>query len=1208
MSQQNDKLAQNVFWISMGLMLTALFVETSVIIDAVNNNFAIGFTQWRIYGIIFAPIPLLIGTLVGAFISRKKKPVPAFYAVVIGGLLSVFTASWVAENSEVFTMVIILGLVVFSAYILPERASRFVIVAAVVTGISAILIDLWVPWDRSLGAAEDTDIERIVAGAAVTILIVYVFSQAKFFNLRTKLVLLFSVLPILIIGSIAVLLGLSFQSRIEQQLAIDAQEQVSNLSAELSGQLALVEGDIEFLGKSATLSSYLDILEVDAPVQLVDLARLDVNNEFLNFAQAQQLYDQIRYIDASGQEIIRINTDQGHSEIVPVSALGDKSGRYYFKDTVILNEGEVFISPLDLNVENGEIEVPYQPVIRYGIPVVHKGENKGVVILNVSAEKVLERLASHDTPRFLIDTDGYYLYHFDETKQWSRDLQSGYNLDEENPALSRSIFANESGTIQDDSGLYAYDPVVVSDEQSPRWFIVEMINNDFISSQIQQTFSVIQTIAYITVLFAPMIGLLVSHAIAVPITDLTKSAEEIASGNLDVEIKVVGNDEISILASTFKMMAQRLRKQVGGLEIQANERARDLMLAADISAQIGHLRDLDELLQEAVQMIRERYDLYYVQVYLIDTDREILTMQAGTGEAGHQLQQRSFQLPIKSDSINGMAAAEKRSIIVTDTESSQIYRPNSLLPETRSEAAVPLLVSDQVVGVLDLQSHTPLTFSEENRPVFEVLAGQLAVAINNARLYQEAEIAHDVIDNQARTVIKQAWEDFLDGIHNQSSIGYRYQDNVVQELEAAMAAVDDLANMIPISIVGELVGSLSVEKDGNDDLSKSEEEFLAVVANQVAQRIDSLRLLSESERFRLEAEEIANRFVRDSWREYQTQIGFGNYQYDQKQVQLVADGGDEETNAAISTPLDVRGEKIGQLFLEGVNAEDENAHYLMGVVADQLSDHIEKLRLNQQTEIALADSQRQREELAVINQIASSVAAQLEIKSLLESVLDQLKRVLPTDSFTVALYDRAKNELNFKLVYDAINGYRHDLPPTVVKPEHVSSRIIQNRKSELVLFTEEEMEAQYQNRPANLISEDGSITASLMFAPMTQGNEVIGVISLQSYELNAYTQSDLDLITGVASYVTTGMQNAQLFNEIQRQGEKERVINMISQKIQGTLDVESALQTAVTELGNVLQANYTQVTLAAATEETAVPPPTNGVNQPEKTKQNGTHS
>ncbi|KAA3661109.1 MAG: hypothetical protein DWQ04_17435, partial [Chloroflexi bacterium] len=105
-----------------------------------------------------------------------------------------------------------------------------------------------------------------------------------------------------------------------------------------------------------------------------------------------------------------------------------------------------------------------------------------------------------------------------------------------------------------------------------------------------------------------------------------------------------------------------------------------------------------------------------------------------------------------------------------------------------------------------------------------------------------------------------------------------------------------------------------------------------------------------------------------------------------------------------------------------------------------------------------------------------------------------------------------------------------------------------------------------------------------------------------------YTQSDLDLITGVASYVTTGMQNAQLFNEIQRQGEKERVINMSSQKSQGTLDVESALQTAVTELGNVLQANYTQVTLAAATEETAVPPPTNGVNQPEKTKQNGTHS
>ena len=1211
MSQQNDKLAQNVFWISIGLMLTALFIEASIIFDAFNNNFAVDFTNWRLYGIMFLPIPLLIGTIVGAIISRRKKPTPAFYALLAGGLISVFIASLISDNSEVFTLIVVLGLVVFAAYVLPERPSRYAIITAVFIGISAILIDLWATWDRSLGAAEDTDIERIVAGAVVALLVIYALSQAKQFNLRTKLVLLFSVLPILIIGSIAVLLGLSFQSRIEQQLSNDALDNVSDLSTELTGALAQVEADVQFLGQSTVLSTYLTISEAIDSEQLVDQARLELNNEFLNFAQVQQIYDQVRFIDATGQEVIRINTDNGISEIVTERALSNKSGRYYFENTLSLNEGEIFISPLDLNVEQGQIEVPYQPVIRYGIPVVHNGEKKGIVIINVSADKLLERLDTHDGERFLIDTEGYYLFHSDETKQWSRDLNSGFMLENENPMLASSVFGKGSGTIQDDLGLYVHQPVVISDEQLPRWFVVEMISNEFVVEQIEQTFSVIQTIASITVLLAPLIGLVVSQTISVPVTELTKSAEQVAAGNLNVEIKVRGNDEISTLASTFKMMTQQLRQQVGGLEIQAAERTRDLTLAAEISLQISHLRDLDKMLQRAVELIQERYDLYYVQVYLVAPEGKYLTMQAGTGEIGSQLQQRNFQLPINADSINGMAVANKKSIIVSDTKSSAIFRPNPLLPETRSEAAVPLLLSEKVVGVLDMQSDTSLTFSEETRPVFEVLAGQLAVAINNARLYQEMEMARDVIESQAQTVIKQAWDEFLDGINNQRSIRYRYRNNTVQKLTEPMAQSGESIDSIPISIVGELIGALSIQQDEGESLSKSDEEFLTVVANQVAQRIDSLRLLSESERFRLEAEEIAKRLVRDSWQDYQTQVGFGDYQYDQNLVQQTVVGIEEELNATISAPLDIRGEMIGQLFLEGIDEDDENAYYLIGVIADQLSTHIENLRLSQQTEIALAESQRQREELGVINQIASSVAAQLETKLLLESVLEQLKRVLPTDSFIVALYDSKDDELSFKLVFDTNNGYQYDLPPTKLQPEHISSRIIQNKKPELIHFTEEEVEAQRQERPPNLISEDASITASLMFAPMIQGDEVIGVISLQSYEVNAYSQSDLELITSVASYVTTGIRNAQLFSEIQKQSEKERIINVVTQKIQGTLDVESALQTAVSELGNMLQASYTQVTLKSDNDE-KVDDVSASIKQPQthskRLQKNGTHS
>ncbi len=648
------------------------------------------------------------------------------------------------------------------------------------------------------------------------------------------------------------------------------------------------------------------------------------------------------------------------------------------------------------------------------------------------------------------------------------------------------------------------------------------------------------------------------------------------------------------------------------LEAKVKDRVRDLTLATEAGSQIAQVRDLDTVLQDAVTLVRDLFDLYYVQVYLIDENGKRLVIQSGTGIVGTRLTKQQHSLPISRSSLNGQAVVEKRVVFVEDTAVNPNFFPNPLLPETRSEMAVPLMIGDDVLGVLNLQDNKIGILNEEGLPAFQTVANQLAIAIQNANLFKELTIAQQEVEEAARRLTRENWQNYMDGIHEPQQIGMQYAQNEIRPL-AANVLQSDKENVlnVPVLIANEPLGVIAVEGKEAQAFDDKTVEMITAVSQQVSRQIENLRLLGEAERYRTEAEKVTKRLVREAWKTFRADAVSEGFVYDQKQVEPIQTENEEaldaEAKAEISAPLDIQGEMIGQLFLEGVSAEDESAFYLVGVIADHLSTHIENLRLAQQTEVALAMSQRQREELAVINEIANSVAAQTDTKTLIESVLDQLKRVLPTDSFTVALYDNAFDRLNYLFVYDAVNGIQYDLPPSGLRKTDISYGVIHNKKAEMVLFTADEMEALRQNRPDNLIGENASLTGSLLFAPMMRGDQVMGVVSVQSYELNAYTRNNLELVTGVASYVATGIQNAQLFDEIQSQSEKERVINVISQKIQGTLDIETALQTAVSELGNALKARYTQVKIAA-TENTAVFAKVNQPNQPMQLKQNGTHS
>jgi signal transduction histidine kinase len=148
--------------------------------------------------------------------------------------------------------------------------------------------------------------------------------------------------------------------------------------------------------------------------------------------------------------------------------------------------------------------------------------------------------------------------------------------------------------------------------------------------------------------------------------------------------------------------------------------------------------DPDKLLQSVVDLTKERFNLYHAHIYLADDEWNTLLLAAGAGEIGRQMVEQEHSIPMdREHSLVARASRERRPIIANDVRANPNFMSNPLLPNTRSEIAVPMLVGSNVLGVFDVQSDKDGGFSKEDSDIYTTLASQVAVALQNARLYVE---------------------------------------------------------------------------------------------------------------------------------------------------------------------------------------------------------------------------------------------------------------------------------------------------------------------------------------------------------------------------------------------------------------------------------------------------------------------------------------
>jgi serine phosphatase RsbU (regulator of sigma subunit) len=191
------------------------------------------------------------------------------------------------------------------------------------------------------------------------------------------------------------------------------------------------------------------------------------------------------------------------------------------------------------------------------------------------------------------------------------------------------------------------------------------------------------------------------------------------------------------LAEAFNAMTARLRALIGNLEQRVAERTRGLRAVAEVSRATTSVLELDALLGQVVDLVRERFDLYYVGLFLLDGAEQNAVLHAGTGEAGRQMLERGHRLQVDGPSMVGQCVAHNEARIAPDAGAEAMRFANPLLPETRAEVALPLRARGRIVGAMSVQSAEAGAFDEAAAGVLQSLADQVGVAIDNARLFEQ---------------------------------------------------------------------------------------------------------------------------------------------------------------------------------------------------------------------------------------------------------------------------------------------------------------------------------------------------------------------------------------------------------------------------------------------------------------------------------------
>jgi GAF domain-containing protein len=304
------------------------------------------------------------------------------------------------------------------------------------------------------------------------------------------------------------------------------------------------------------------------------------------------------------------------------------------------------------------------------------------------------------------------------------------------------------------------------------------------------------------------------------------------------------------------ILEQRVQERTRALDKRTNQ----LKAIADVGKSITSYRDLSELLQQTTYLIHNNFDYYHVGIFMLDERREYAVFVASNSEGGKRMLENGHRLKVGGTSIVGYVTENIKARIALDVGQDAVYFDNPDLPETRSEMALPLVASGQLLGVLDVQSKEAQAFTDDDIATLQILAEQIAVAIQNANLFSETEKALETARILYGEASRDAWSRI---IRTQPHIGYLATApatvqtfTVAPDSELARAfntsdlivSQDGLSLNIPLTVRGQVIGAIRLKKTEIAEAWTEDETSLAItLSDQLSSALESARLYRESQ-------------------------------------------------------------------------------------------------------------------------------------------------------------------------------------------------------------------------------------------------------------------------------------------------------------------------------------------------------------------------
>jgi GAF domain-containing protein len=273
-------------------------------------------------------------------------------------------------------------------------------------------------------------------------------------------------------------------------------------------------------------------------------------------------------------------------------------------------------------------------------------------------------------------------------------------------------------------------------------------------------------------------------------------------------------------------------------KVSLEKRLFQLRTASEIAQTISSIFDPQILMQQVSELLKTRFDLYYVGIFMIDDLHEYAILRYGTGEAGKRMLAARHKLAVGGYSMIGWATQTRKSRIALDVGDEAVHFDNPLLPETKSELALPILSGDKTLGAMSVQSKLSNGFDENDILIFQSVADNLAVALENANSFIRTQKAMEDIRVLNKAYVKQAW---WDPMESTKQLKVDFENSQIPQLPGMTKSYQ-----VPLKLRDEVIGQINLEIDGTE-LPKDQLDFLESVSSQTTIALENARLLEETQ-------------------------------------------------------------------------------------------------------------------------------------------------------------------------------------------------------------------------------------------------------------------------------------------------------------------------------------------------------------------------